>query len=219
MKFPKCVIFDMDGLIFDSERAHMETKRAVMKGYGYELSEATYIRTLGLSRQDTGVLMRSVYGPDFPYEEVAHEARKRLNAIAARDSLPVKPGIPELLEQLHEDGIPACVASSSPRPTVDIYLQSSGLEKYFDFVISGDDITHSKPDPETFLCCCRHFGVQPEEALVLEDSENGILAAVNGKIPVLCIPDMKQPSEEIGRKTAAILPDAFAAARWIREKQ
>ena len=212
---PKLVIFDMDGLIFDSERAHMEVIREVMKEYGYKLTEEDYVKTLGLSKDDTRTIMLGIYGQDAPYREIAAEARRRLNAKAARESLPVKPGIPELLQALKENGIPACVASSSPRPTVEVYLSSSGLADRFEYVITGDDIGHAKPDPDIFLRCCRHFQVHPAEALVLEDSENGILAAANGSIPVICIPDMKEPDSEYAEKADAILPDAAKVIELI----
>ena len=212
---PELVIFDMDGLIFDSERAFMQVTREVIAGYGYDLTEEVYVRTLGLSGADTRKIMLEVFGEDVPYEEIAAEARRRMNAKADRESLPVKPGIPGLLCMLQESGIPACVASSSPRATVETYLSSAGLDRWFGFIITGDDIEHAKPDPDIFLRCCRHFGVSPGNALVLEDSENGILAAANGGIPVICIPDMKQPDPAYAAKTTAILPDAGQAAEWI----
>lgn len=201
MRLPDLFIFDMDGLIFDSERAFMETLAAVMKEHGYTLTRDRYVHTLGLSMADTRKVMLGFYGPDYPYEEISQEGRRRLNARAAEKPLPVKKGIPELLSFLEERGVPRCVASSSPRETVRTYLASAGLADRFDFVVCGDDITHSKPDPEIFLLCCRHFGTAPEDAVVLEDSENGIRAAVNGRIPVICIPDMKTPAPELLERT------------------
>ena len=212
---PELVIFDMDGLIFDSERAHMEVLQEICLEHGLELTEEDYVKTLGLSRADTLQVMKGIFGPEVPYGEIAAEGRRRLNARAQKKSLPVKPGIKELLGHLGSMGIPACVASSSPRKTVEIYLDSSGLAPAFDFIMSGDDITHSKPDPEIFLQCCRHYGTEPAHALVLEDSEYGILAAANAGIPVVCIPDMKQPAPEYASKAGCILPDAFALIRLL----
>ena len=201
MKLPELFIFDMDGLIFDSECAFMETLAGIMKERGYTMTRENYVQTLGLSMADTRKVMLGFYGPDYPYEEISQEGRHRLNARAAKHPLPIKRGILKLLDELTKRGIPRCVASSSPRETVLTYLTSAGLLNRFDFIASGDDITHSKPNPEIFLLCCRHFGTSPEHSVVLEDSENGIRAAVNGHIPVICIPDMKTPAPELLERT------------------
>ena len=210
MQAPALVIFDMDGLIFDSELAFMHTLQEVMAEYGLTMTREVYEETLGLSLADTRTVILRHYGPDAPFETIYREGRKRQNEKAARRGLPVKPGIRELLAWLKEQELPSCLASSSPRTTIEVYLRSAGLSGAFSFVISGDDIRNSKPDPEIFLRCCEHYGVRPAEAVVLEDSENGIRAAVAGGIPVICIPDMKQPAKGLAAQTAAMCPDAFA---------
>ena len=88
------------------------------------------------------------------------------------------------------------MASSTPTDHVNRYLEQAGLARYFSRITGGDQVSHSKPDPEIFLLSCRHFDIAPEDALVLEDSENGLLAAHNGKIPAICIPDMKYPAAQ-----------------------
>ncbi len=212
---PRLFIFDMDGLLLDSEYAFMNVLTEVMAEAGYVMTREKYLPTLGLSTADCHEVMKEFFGEDFPYYEVYRESRRRMNAKAASSPLPVKAGITELLEELKQRGIPACVASSSPRATIEIYLRTAGLLPYFAYTISGDDITHSKPDPEIFLGCCRHFGVAPEEAAVLEDSENGIRAGLNGGIPVICIPDMKPPAEELARQTWILARDAHEVRRIL----
>lgn len=216
MRLPSLFIFDMDGLLLDSERAFMHTLSDLMAEYGYVMTREAYEETLGLSTAATRGVMTRLFGEDFPYEKIYKEGRLRQNRKAAQNPLPVKPGIRELLAWIQAQGIPACVASSSPRRTVEIYLSSADLLPFFDFIASGDDITHSKPDPEIFLLCCRHFDISPENALVLEDSENGILAAANGGIPVICIPDMKIPRPEILAHTARVCRDAHEATALLR---
>ena len=215
MIIPKLFIFDMDGLLLDSEAAFMETLKELNASYGYTLTRDIYEETLGLAYDATCRVMKQHFGEDYPYDSIAKEGRRLQNQKAAENGLPVKPGIPELLTQLQEAGIPACVASSSPRRTVEIYLSSSQLLPYFSYIASGDDIPRSKPDPEIFLLCCQRYGIAPENALVLEDSENGIRAALTGNIPVVCIPDMKQPAEALLQQTAATVPDAFALSELL----
>ena len=100
------------------------------------------------------------------------------------------------------------MASSTKYDIVTEYLRLANLDNYFSFVIGGDQVPRSKPNPDIFLAACQQAGIRPEAALVLEDSENGILAASNGNIPVVCIPDLKVPSEETAKKTAAIVSTA-----------
>ena len=212
---PKLFIFDMDGLLLDSERAFMQVEQEVMREYGYRLTQEIYLETLGLSAADTALVMASHFGPDYPNALILAESRKRLNARAEMLPLPVKPGIPELLQELTRRGIPSCVASSSPRATIDIYLAGSSLQPFFSHIISGEEITRSKPDPEIFLRCCRHFSTEPEDAVVLEDSENGIRAAVRAGIPVICIPDMKMPAKDLLDAAWFTAADAYEVQRKI----
>ena len=140
--------------------------------------------------------VREIYGADYPHREVSRRARLAMNDWTEHHTIPVKEGIPELLEFFTARQIPCCVASSTPTDHVNRYLEQAGLARYFSRITGGDQVSHSKPDPEIFLLSCRHFDIAPEDALVLEDSENGLLAAHNGKIPAICIPDMKYPAAQ-----------------------
>ncbi|MCD8054482.1 MAG: HAD family phosphatase [Lachnospiraceae bacterium] len=216
MHFPRLFLFDMDGLLFDTERLFMEILGQTMAEYGYQLTRERYMATVGLSQADVIGVMKGFYGADYPYREISAIAHDRLSAQARTTPLPVKRGLRELLQYLADSGHPCCLASSSPRESIQVYLDTSGLEKYFSFIMSGSDLPHSKPDPEIFLACCRHYGVQPAEALVLEDSENGVRAAVNGGIPVVCIPDMKRPPEELLAQACLTAPDGFAVLDYLK---
>ena len=196
MKTPKLAIFDMDGLIFDSERLFMSFLQKEAADLGYEITPEKYAKTLGVGGDTLAAKVREIYGEDYPHKEVSRRARLAMNAWTENHTIPVKDGIPELLEFFASRQIPCCVASSTRTTYVKRYLEQAGLARYFSKITGGDQVTHSKPDPEIFLLSCRHFGIAPEDALVLEDSENGLLAAHNGKIPAICIPDMKYPSAE-----------------------
>lgn len=113
-----------------------------------------------------------------------------------RQHVPKKKGLDELLQYLKSHNYKTIVATSSGRERVDEILKNAQLTQYFDDSICGDEVTHGKPNPEIFLTACHKLGVQPEEALVLEDSEAGIQAAYDGHIDVICVPDMKYPEEK-----------------------
>lgn len=194
MKRPERVIFDMDGLIFDSERSFMRNLDAVMAERGYKLDLDVYLSMLGANSESCKATMKKNYGEDYPYEEISRLARERFNSDLA-SNLVVKKGIRELLIYLKNNNIKASVASSTVTAHVRNYMEAAGLREYFDIIIGGDMVTKSKPSPDIFL---KALGdTKPGAALVLEDSKNGILAAHNGGIPVICIPDMAVHSDEI----------------------
>lgn len=196
MNTPKLAIFDMDGLIFDSERLFMHFLQKEAADLGYAITPEKYALTLGVGGDTLAAKVREIYGADYPHQEISRRARLAMNTWTEHHSIPIKKGIPELLAFFAARQIPCCVASSTPTGHVNRYLEQAGLSHYFSKITGGDQVRHSKPDPEIFLLSCRHFDIAPEDALVLEDSENGLLAAHNGKIPAICIPDMKYPAAQ-----------------------
>ena len=217
MNTPDLFIFDMDGLIFDSERTYMYEIQKAMKVRGYELTEENYVKIVGIRFPDSERIMKECYVEDVPFAEAISIARPEMLRIAASGNLAVKPGIRELLSVIREMGIPAVVASSSKEETVSVYLEGAGLTDYFPYKLGGDQVVKGKPDPEVFLTCCAHAGVRPERALVIEDSVNGIKAALAAGIPVICIPDMVEPGEELKGKLTALCSDGFEVIRLLKE--
>ena len=123
--------------------------------------------------------------------------------------LPIKKGLKELVAYLKEMGIKIAVASSSSIDLINEYLELSKMENEFDFVIGGDAVLHGKPNPELFLRVLKHFNISNDEALVLEDSCNGIMASHNAGIPVICVPDLVVNGPEILALTYKTLPSLF----------
>ena len=208
MRLPELFVFDMDGLLFDTERLFMNKRAEILPAYGYVHREEDYIRTLGTSGDHLKVVLTEIYGPEYPADEISQRSRALQLAHMREHGAPVKEGIKDLLTWIANKGIPCCVATATAAVHADEILRLGDIRPYFSYIIGGDQVSHSKPHPEIFLTACKTGGVTPENAIVLEDSENGILAADAAGIPVICIPDMKYPASEIANKTAAIVKTA-----------
>lgn len=189
----KGILFDMDGLMIDSEVVTFHILQDILTKKGYTFTRDMYLNTLGKTKKTCESIFKDWYGEDYDYWAVSNALGPLLNKALAED-LPIKPGLYELLEYCKAHGYKTCIATSSLRSKVD-YILPEKLLSYFDTTICGDEVENGKPNPEVFLKCCKKLGIQPEEALVLEDSEAGIEASHNGNIKVICIPDMKEPSD------------------------
>jgi len=211
----KKAIFDMDGLIFDSERMFYSALKRAMAEDGYVLTEEIYKNTLGLGAQSVREYMTGIYGASYPVYEMGQRAREMMRE-AAEKGLPVKKGIKGLLELLRSNGVKCVVASSTETRFVLSYIESAGLGKYFTVCLGGETVKRSKPDPEIFL---KALGdTQKSEAVIFEDSENGVRAAAAAGIRVICIPDMKRPADEVLENAFACVADADEAAAVIMEE-
>ena len=209
MKLPKLAIFDMDGLLFDTERNMYEANTEVMEKYGYQQDFDSYMTTRGRAGDNFFRQLYKIHGPDDPAHEIAAESAELAHRRVLEHGPAVKEGIPELLRFFRDSGSDLCVASSSKTSTVQTYLDLAGLSEYFSFIIGGEAVHRSKPDPEVHEICLDRAGVTPSEALVLEDSENGIHAAYNAGIPVICIVDMKEPAHRYRKMAAAVVHSAL----------
>ena len=209
----KGAIFDMDGLLLDTERIFQETWREMAAERGVTLDAGFTADVCGNSREGTkSVLARWFPGADT--EAFMTEAVRRV-AEKETDFIPLKPGTLEILEGMRGAGWALAVASSSPTDMVLRNLRIAGIAPYFDAVVTGPEIVHGKPAPDIFLKACEKAGVQTYEAIVLEDSENGIFAAHNAGIRCICVPDMKIPGPEASASTLAVIDDLTRAYELI----
>ena len=201
----KGVIFDMDGLMIDSERVTFYWYRQYLKKTGQDMTEDFYKNLLGKTKEGCKDIMLKEYGSDFEYDKCLQWVHDQMALQFETEGVPVKKGLIKLLEYLKHNGYKTMVATSSDRNRVDVILKNAGIDIYFDGAICGDEVKHGKPDPEVFLKACDKIDIKPEEGLVIEDSEAGIKAAHDGKIKVICIPDMKYPGKEYENMTYEIL--------------
>ena len=206
----RAVIFDMDGVIFDSERATFNEWVALADRYGLKDIVIPYRQCIGVNARRTKEIMVNFYGPDFPYDVYAKETSLSYHAKYDGGRLPLKTGVLSLLEKLNAKGIWVALASSTRVAIVKQQLEDAKLLQYFDRVIGGDMITKSKPAPDIFLAAIEGTDIVPAECAVIEDSYNGIRAAhAAGMVPIM-VPDMLPPNEEMEKLAAMILPDLNA---------
>lgn len=213
------VVFDMDGVIFDSERAVMACWLEIADKYGIENIKKPYFACTGTTMQRTREIMLETYGEDFPYDTYAKEASLRYHEKYDGGRLPMKPGVVELLRYLKGAGKKIALASSTRRQTVMNQLRDAKILDYFDAVICGDMVTRSKPAPDIFLKACEELSVAPERAYAVEDSYNGIRSASAGGLRPIMVPDLLPANEEMEELAEVILPSLLSVRDYLRKNK
>ena len=212
------VIFDMDGVIFDSEVKVIECWKDVAKKYGIPQIEEACRECLGMNRQATKERMLKRYGADFPYDEYKQEMSDLFHERYSDGRLPLKPGVKELLAFLKERNIKIALASSTRYQVVSSLLRDAGILDYFQELVCGDMVERSKPAPDIFLKACECLQVEPERAYAIEDSYNGIRSAYQGKLHPIMVPDLAEPTEEMRTMAEQILPTLLEVQEYFRQK-
>lgn len=193
----KAIVFDMDGVLFDTERLFMEAGTQLVKESGIENADEAVMGCIGLNIRDTKALFLKVCGEGFPFEEYHKKCGDRVKDKIEKEGLPLKRGVRELLAYLKEAGYRIALASSTSRSGVYKHLDRTGLREYFNIVIGGDMIEHGKPEPDIYLKACEELGVTPEETYAIEDSVNGIRSAHGAGLKTIMVPDLIAPTPEL----------------------
>ena len=217
MRAETAVLFDMDGVIFDSERACLSVWQELASQLGLEGIALVFIRCVGTNKRRTAEIFREAY-PQLDFAAFDAAVRARFLARYGEGRLPVKPGAEKILRALCELGVPLALASSTERAVVERELREAGLLQFFDVLTCGDQVRHSKPDPEIFLLAARSLDREPGNCYVIEDSFNGIRAAAAAGMHPIMVPDLLPPDGEMERLAQVILPDLASALRYLREQ-
>ena len=210
------VIFDMDGVIFDTERIWIECWAPVGRKYGIRGIE-TVLREqcVGITAAAMKAALQEAYGADFPYDQYVKEATAIFRA-RYEPHLPMKKGVRELLSFLREAGAPTALASSTPTGTVRRELSDAGLLDFFSVITGGEEVRLSKPAPDIFLLAAERLNAAPGACFVIEDSYNGIRAARAAGMRPLMVPDLLPPDEEMRTTAEAILPSLTEVIDYLR---
>ena len=213
----KAVVFDMDGVLFDTERLCMEAWMAVAEKWGLPEMEEVFPQCIGLNANDSRQVVIGAYGEDFDYPLFRKETAAWFADYVDRNGLPVKPGVREILEWLKESRYIVGLASSTKEASVRSHLEMTGLSDYFSVLTTGEMVEHSKPRPDIYLLACERLGVEPGQAYAIEDSPNGIRAAhAAGLCPVM-VPDMVEPDGEILRLCRIVLRDLVQVLDFLKQ--
>lgn len=200
----KAVIFDMDGVLLDSETISWKTWELAAQELGLENIQTANEKCMGASSFDIHRILRSIYGENFDSEAFLKRTYELFFEIEAKDGIPLMPFVNEALEYLSKKYILA-LASSTRKVHVIRQLTNAGIIDYFKTITTGDMVKHSKPDPEIYLIACKSLNLQPKECAAIEDSPNGIKSAYNAGLKTIMIPDKILPDEDIKKISWKIL--------------
>lgn len=193
----RAIVFDMDGVLFDTERLCIDTWFMMAKERNMEHMDQVAELSIGRNRAAIEKIYRDAYGGEFPVGEFLDESRKRMWDSIEENGLKLMEGVTKLLIYLRDTGYRTAIASSSGDQVIEKYLQIAGMRHYFDRIVGGNQVKRSKPSPDIYLKACEMLGAKPEETIAVEDSPNGIRSCHSaGMIPVM-IPDLIAPDEEI----------------------
>ena len=203
----KAVVFDMDGVLFDTERLCSEGWNRVAKEQGLKDVPSVVARCIGLNENDTRALIQKHLGQDFPYDFFKKMVSEWFWNEIKEHGLPVKPGVKNLLDFLRQQEYKIGLASSSRRESVMKHLKQAEIEDYFSVIITGDMIEHSKPQPDIYLLACEKLGVEPGDAYAIEDAPNGIRSAYAAGMKPIMVPALIQPDGEMESLSFLICKD------------
>ena len=212
------IIFDMDGVIFDTERMFLECVKPAAEKFGLVGIEDVAHECIGLTEVETKRLMRERFGKDAPLEAMDQEAVRIFQKRYQEEGLTVKEGAIELLEYLKAVGARIAIGSSTRHDIVEMELRGAGLLEYFDVLACGDMVEHSKPEPDVFLLAAEMLGAVSEKCIIIEDSFNGVIAARRAGATVFMVPDLLQPTEEIRAMADKVFKSLVEVKQWFETK-
>lgn len=212
----KLVIFDMDGLMFDTEKINYRAFTEIVTEEGYHPTFEQYTGFLGMHAKDIQKKYYSYYGKDVDAEGIYKKVGQRSKQIIRKEGVPEKTGLRELLEVVREKKLLTAVASGSDTEVIKEYLEKTNLTSYFDIVLSSKEVKRGKPYPDIFLEICKKLNIKTEDTLVLEDSANGVQAALAGELPVINVPDLLPIPEEQQEKCIAVVDDLIQVIPFIK---
>ncbi|MDR2865517.1 MAG: HAD family phosphatase [Spirochaetaceae bacterium] len=194
---PQAAIFDLDGLMLDTERPFLSDFKKISETRGWDISEDILIQTIGIDNRATKDFLCKNMGQDFPFDEIYGETNCKQVERFEREGIPHRPGLLSLLDYLKDKKIPMAVATSTWAERGRWKLKCGAIEQYFAFVITGDQVSHGKPAPDIFLRAAEKLGFECSACAGLEDSPAGLRALKAAGIRSIFIKDLLEPPAEI----------------------
>lgn len=195
----KAIVFDMDGVIFDSEKLYRKHWMITGKEYGIPEPEMEALcnRIAGATKEHNEKLMKSHFGEDFDYDTFRGKTMTRMDEDIRENGVELKPGVQGLFQYLKEHGYKIALATSTQRERAEPNLRNAGILEMFDAIVYGGIVPHGKPAPDIYLKACAELSVKPEEAIGVEDSINGVKSSAAAGLYTIMVIDLIQPTEEI----------------------
>jgi HAD hydrolase, family IA, variant 3 len=193
----KGAIFDMDGVILDTEKLYLRFWKQAAADFGYKMTDGDVFGIRSLARKFAVEKLKGIFGRDFPYYDIHARRVELMDAFIKENGFEMKRGVFELLDFLRENGIKTAVATATARQKTMDYLESIGAAKYFDAVICGDMVENGKPAPDIYIKAASELQLPPEQCAAFEDSPNGIKSAYSAGCKTIMIPDLTQPDGEV----------------------
>lgn len=210
------VIFDMDGLMLDTEIIYQTAWRNAGQELGYILSDKLLHATTGRPAHDCYRLLLEEQGEDFPLAQFNAASSVHWEKHVTTYGIAQKPGLCELLDLLEQYQIPRAVATSTAYTKALFTLRAGGIETRFKNIVTGDQIQHGKPAPDIFLAAAKKLNVDPHECIALEDSEAGVIAASTAGMYTIMVPDIKQPSPEVAARANQVMASLHDVCQLLK---
>jgi HAD superfamily hydrolase (TIGR01509 family) len=204
MKKIKGAIFDMDGLMIDTEKLYVRFWIQSAQDFGYDMKPEHVFAIRSLSRKYSIPKLKGFFGEEFPTEDVRAHRTDLINDYVERNGIDVKEGLFTLLDYLRDHGVKMAVATCTPTERSRKYVEKIGASEYFSAIVGGDMIVNGKPDPDIYLAAAKALGLPPEECAAFEDSPNGIQAAHSAGCHAVMIPDLTPPDDELEPMLTAV---------------
>jgi HAD superfamily hydrolase (TIGR01509 family) len=212
----EAVLFDMDGLLLDTEVLYIEAMQQAARSLDREMALDFCHSMVGVPERECSLMIEAYYGEGFSIEEFRGRFYGRLRGLLEA-GIPLKPGVVELLDFLADRGLPLAVATSSERRTAERHLVKAGLLDRFTALATRDDVERPKPHPDIYLEAARRLGIAPERCIAFEDSNLGLEAAHAAGTMAFMVPDLLQPLPETRARCVDVLPDLHAALKLLRQ--
>ena len=193
----KAVIFDMDGLMVDTEVLLQRFWVEAANEMGWPMTPKDVLGIRSFSRRYAERHLKRLFGEDFDYLAVRARRMELMNAYIAENGIRKKKGLDEMLAYLGENGIKAAVCTATDYERTERYLTQIGVFDKFDEFLCGNMVENGKPAPDIYINACKRLGLDPQECIALEDSPNGVISAAIAHLNVIMIPDLSQPSDDI----------------------